>query len=75
MEKLYFGTVHLLGEKNEMQYSQCFSPKIYDHSVALNQSVIFLGGGGDRAFFCSSFELLICHLIVLYKTFLRGNKR
>lgn len=51
MEKLYFGTVHLLGQKKkEMQYSQCFSPKIYDHSVALNQSVIF-GGGVTGPFF------------------------
>lgn len=46
MEKLYFGTVHLLlGEKKEMQYSRRFSPKIYDHSVALNQSMFFLVGG------------------------------
>lgn len=46
MEKLYFGTVQLLlGEKKEMQYSRCFSPEIYDHSVALNQSMFFWGGG------------------------------
>lgn len=49
MEKLYFGTVQLLlGEKKEMQYSRCFSPEIYDHSVALNQSMFFWGGRGDR---------------------------
>lgn len=83
MKKLYFGTIQILLRKKKEKYSRCIVPEIYYHSVAMTvyfSSFFSQGGGVDRDIFVLLL-LLICHLtvqyitIVLYTTFLRGNKR